>query len=328
MHSSSYRKQAGYSGLLIILLLALVISSVILGIQLAAKEAKQRDALVELTVDKIEEIYLSAAQYHTDNMAGVSDPLLQARWPANIAALYAVNYLRTCNSGVRCIPVDRTSWNSAITITPFTPVDTSDPANPKNLPAKLRLTLNTSGSSVDNAGDRGLAGRLMAYFPVAEVTGTTVNIEFSRPGVEIAHDALTRRDGTAEPTADWGFAGFKIEDIGDINYKDYIGGDGAPVSAKRSTFDTVGLFSHGQTVPMPRSCPSGTSPKIYTSLSHLVGRGGKAVKIGALQTFAQVSGSNWVIIIRYYTTPDSGTPTWEYPNWNDAKALIFTRCAA
>ncbi|MFS1436110.1 MULTISPECIES: hypothetical protein [Vibrio] len=323
----SMNKQKGLMGFFPVIGLAILIMG-LMGTQLLITADIRKVNQYEDTINKkIETIIKSAWMYHLDNVANVTDPTLIGRWPANIAALYNVNYLQSCNAGATCIPVDVTPWGSNITLTRFTPQDTSTPSNPINLPAKIRISLNTSGSMPTGSGDIGFANEIASLYPAGAVVGTTVTFEVARPGVEIAHDALMPRNGSRGPTANWDFEGFEISRMGDITFDGYTDISGNPVSLRDSVFDIIGLYGHGQYVSHPR-CPSGSVPRIYLAMSQLVGKNAQAVKLGAFQTYALNESSNrrWRVQIRYYTQNSSGTGYWEYPRSTEAKALTLTRC--
>lgn len=325
MRTYKLRKNQKGNYLLLSAITLLTISSIVLEMQYTASQERQYVHLNDVTTKKLNEIIESALSYHLDNVTGEADPTSINRWPVDINALYSSNYLVSCPNGTSCIPVDRTSWDQPITITPFVPQDLTDPLNPVNLPAKLRFSFDVDGYSRDNADEIGLANELASHYPAGSVTGTVVSFEIGRPGTEIAHDALLRKDGTTPLVANWTVGGFNIDDIGDASFTGYIGGGGSPVSVRASTFDEVGLYGHNEIIDKP-TCPSGTTDQIFTSLSHLVGNNSQAVKLGAIQTYATETGNQWRVQIRYYTIEDDGTSGWVTPNANEAKALVFTRC--
>ncbi|MCG9576714.1 hypothetical protein L1D14_10735 [Vibrio tubiashii] len=322
---NTQRRQKGAVNPFPLLILSMIVIGMLSDALLTTSDVRHYNQQVDTINKKIDTIVKQAFQYHIDNMAGVDNPLLIGRWPANIQALYDVIYLQQCDPAAQCIPVDRTPWDSAISIEPFTPQDTSDPLNPKDLPAKLRISLNTSGAMGETSADIGLANEIASLYPAANVVGTAVSFEVSRPGVEIVHDALMSRDGSKKPTADWNFDGFKIADMGDVTFKDYRDSSGQPVSLRNSVFDTISLYGHGDYVNMP-TCPSGANPKIYLAMAQLVGRNATAVKLGAFQAYALTEPSRWRVQIRYYTQNSSGSGYWEYPRNTEAKALTLTRC--
>lgn len=307
-------------------LIVLVITSTLLYAMKLTLDAKEHIRIKELVVSKVEKILTVAYSYHSENVADEPNPTLIGRWPADISVLYASNQLTTCPvTSDTCIPVEKTPWDTEILILPYTPQDLTDPANPIDLPARLQFTLDTTNYGRDSASAIGMANELAGHFPGASVTGNLVVFEFDRPGAEIAHDALVRTDGTTPLEADWLVGGFNIEEVRDVKFKDYIGGDGEVVSTRDSTFDVIGLYSHNERLAKP-SCPSGSEAKVYTALSYIRGTGSEAVKMGAIDTFAINSGSNWVIQIQYFTEDSSGNPTWGYPDPDDAKALVLSRC--
>ncbi len=288
-------------------------------------DVRQYNATVDLVEDKVETILVSSFEFHLNNMGGEPDPTAIGRWPADVQALYDVFYLQSCKPDAQCIPVEKTPWDSEIAIRPFTPVDDTDPLNPIDLPAKLEVSLDTNGATGTLNGDIGLANTLASLYPAGNVVDTTVTFEVGRPGVEIVHDALMPRDGSRGPTANWGFEGFEIADMGDIHFKDYLDSDGNPVSLRDSTFDTISLFGNDDQVNKP-TCPSGSEAKVYTAISQLVGKNAKAVKMGSFQSYAIDSGSYWRIKIRYFTQDSAGNGYWEFPQSSESKALVLTRC--
>lgn len=319
-------KQSGFTGVVPLLIMALLVTSTLVATLVTVQETRNFDLQVESMDGKIKSIIEAAWAYHLGNINNVADPTLETRWAADIETLYNASYLQRCDPTATCIDIDKTPWGSDITMTPFTPVDNTNPSSPVNRPAKLRIAFDTAGAAGGNvAEDIALANILAARYPAAGVTGTVVSFEVGRPGVEIAHDALTRRDGTAPPTADWNFDNYSITGLKDINFEGFVGGDGQPVSLRESVFDTISLVSHGQYVNKP-TCPTGLTPKIYLASAQMVGKGAKAVKIGGFQNNATHSGNQWLVTIRYYTQNSAGNGYWEYPNASDAKALAFTRC--
>ncbi|WP_063664951.1 hypothetical protein [Aliivibrio fischeri] len=324
MKIQNRQKQSGFLFPIVFILLA-VISALLYNTRMVLLH-KEHVRVKELVIKKVERMLQAAYSYHVDNAANEPDPLSVNRWPLDMTVLYTSNYLSECPITVdTCIPIDKTPWDSDIIFLPYTPQDLTDPANPIDLPARLQFTIDTANYGRNNASDIGLANELAGHFPGATVTGTIVEFEFDRPGSEIAHDALVRTDGTTPLEANWLIGGFNIEDVGDIKFKDYIGGDGEPVSLRDSTFDVVGLFSHDERFAKP-SCPVGSESKIYTAISYIRGKGSKAVKFGAIDTFAINSGNDYIVQIRYFTEDTSGNPIWEYPNAIDAKALVLSRC--
>ncbi|WP_198927275.1 hypothetical protein [Vibrio genomosp. F10] len=319
------KKQGGFGYILPLVVMAILASSALLDTLMFTKEVKRYDHFVKNTTDKVVEIVKSAWTFHLDDLNNEPDPTSINRWPENTDSLYAVNYLEQCDPLASCIEINRTLWDSPIEFERFVPQDVTDPLNPIDLPAKIRFTIDTSGATDNGAGDIGLAMELASHFPAGSVIGTEISFSVSRPAVDIAHNALTRTDGTNLPTAHWDFDGFNITEMGDMNFKDYIGGDGTPVSLRDSVFDTISLYSHGSYINKP-SCPAGSISKIYLGMSQLVGRNSKAVKMGSFQTYATDSGSRWMVNIRYYTQNTSGVGYWEYPDGNNGKALAFTRC--
>ncbi|SDH81352.1 hypothetical protein SAMN04488136_13058 [Vibrio xiamenensis] len=313
---------------LIVVLLGAV--TYLLDTQLFVEKRNSEVRAIEITVNKVDSIYTAAVAYHIENIAGVEDYNSASRWPTDMQELYDTGLLTQCDGSADvCYEHNTTPWGSTISIEPVV-VDVDTGASPSGTVSvsRLKFTMDAAGATPTNSGDFSVANRIAGYYPNGSTEGTEITFYFDRPGTEYVHQAFTRRDGSALPTNDWNFAGYTIEDIGDLNFKDFTDSDGNPVSVLESTFDTVGLYGQDQLVGKP-NCPQNYTPEIFTAISHFTGRGVRAVKLGSVQSYASVDSASgdWKIHFRYYTQDDDGNGQWEYPNEIDAKALVLTKCS-
>ncbi|WP_108653095.1 hypothetical protein [Dongshaea marina] len=307
-------------GLVLIDLLIAVSTIAVLVIlfQLFMQKQLEKDKISN-QVKRVEQVYKAELAYYVNTLKSTKIPNITNNWTNSFTTLMNGGYLPGCTdteyrSG-QCIPSQKTLWDEDISLSV-----TTTPAGD----AVVDMTVPFHSSRIGSVQDKErLANAIAVHLPMAKVERTGNNFDVTmtiqRPGTEVAHEELVRRDGTATLTGEWDVGNQGITNVRDMTIH------GLTDRTVLQGLTYTNMVKNLTIVPR-LICPIGSS-KVQILPSAYSRDGRSFNEFGAVEgRYDVVSGGLRVYVRVWDKDPVTGVRGWFIPNANSATVVVMQHC--